>query len=360
MRVLLHILSLFICIASFSQTPLYEYRELSKSLNLPDNLSKERTLVVVQTPDKQGKFRRAGNWKSLSESAHRAFVTMGIDAILYMNHYDLVVSQKSRLAYTKLFTNRNIKNIIFLTQKINSYELVIVPFNQSESIIGNKQEAFYLEESQLYDLLLKTGKEIRRADQEVFNFLIPEKPSFISGLSIIEKTQLKNYPGILRRSTLAVERFSEVAIPADASEDLKNKLGERNKSIQSQNEELEIIMREYPYDYVLIDQMSDDDLKRKRYQFVLRNISGQAKTLREMLDYKVDPSETDFVSVIPIMPDQTRAKPTPKDALVHKFYIKQNISKNVHVGVWDADETWQAALKNMIGNLIQEHQVDRR
>lgn len=360
MRVLLHTLLFVICLSGFTQIPLYEYRELNKTLTIPDNLSKERTLVVVHTPDNVGKFRQAGDWKALSNSAHPSFVTMGIDAILYMNHYDLVVSQKSRLSYSQLFSNRNIKNIIFLTQLENSYEMIIAPFSGSESILGNKKEVYYIKENQLYDLLLKTGKEIRRADQEVFNFLIPEKPSFISGLSIIEKTQLKNYPGILRRSTLAVERFSAASIPQGASDELKNKLENWNKTIQSKNEELEIIMRDYPYDYVLIDQMSDDDLKRKRYQFVLRSISGQAKTLREMLDYKVDPSETDFVSVIPIMPDQTRAKPIPKDALVHKFYIKQNISKNVHVGVWDADQTWQDALRNMIGNLIQEHQVDRR
>ena len=68
---------------------------------------------------------------------------------------------------------------------------------------------------------------------------------------------------------------------------------------------------------------------------------------------------TDYISTIPIMPDQTKAKPIPRDALVYKFYIRQNISKNIHVGVWDADITWQDALRNMIGNLIQEHNVGK-
>ena len=77
-----------------------------------------------------------------------------------------------------------------------------------------------------------------------------------------------------------------------------------------------------------------------------------------MLDYNITQGETDFVSIIPIMPDQTKAKPIPKDAIVTKFYVRQNISKNIHVGEWDADTSWQAALNNMIGNLIQEHNVE--
>ena len=62
-------------------------------------------------------------------------------------------------------------------------------------------------------------------------------------------------------------------------------------------------------------------------------------------------------TIIPIMPDQTRVKTIPRDAIVSKFYVRQNISKNVHVGEWDADVTWQEALTNMIGNLSQELNV---
>ncbi|MEQ9305506.1 MAG: hypothetical protein RJQ14_16465, partial [Marinoscillum sp.] len=127
-----------------------------------------------------------------------------------------------------------------------------------------------------------------------------------------------------------------------------------NQEIRTKNRELEKIMRSYPYEYVMIDPMSDDELKRNRYQFLLRSTHASAKSVKQMLDYEVLPSETGFVSVIPIMPDQTKVKTIPKNALVYKFYVRQNISKNVHVGEWDADTTWHQALNNMIGNLSQE------
>lgn len=346
--------------SAFSQIPLYEYRELNKSITVPSNISSQRCAVVVSVPNVDNGFTKIGDWKKLANDAHKAFVTMGLDPIIYINHYDLIAGEKTRTMYSELFSKRRVKNLIFLTQHSSGIDLHIIPFNEKPSFISNKSDAFYMSGSSLYEAMLSTGKEIRRADQEVYNFLVPDKPSFAYGISIIEKTQLQNYPGILRRSTLAVERFAKLPFPEGASEELVRMFDMYNANIDSSNVELEKILRTYPYDYVMIDPTSDDDLKRQRHQFVLRSASGQAKTIREMLDYQVNQSETYFVSVIPVMPDLTKTKTIPKDAIVHKFYIRQNISKNVHVGEWDADESWQEALSNMIGNLIQEHESTKR
>ena len=116
---------------------------------------------------------------------------------------------------------------------------------------------------------------------------------------------------------------------------------------------LEDIMKSYPYDYEIIDPMSNEDHLRKRHQFVLRSLSGQLSIVRNMLNYENEKAY--YVSTIPIMPNQTTKKKIPDDAIVYKFYVRQNISKNIHAGVWDADVTWQEALKNLIGNLIQQH-----
>lgn len=359
MRALLSALAFLLLFMGFSQIPLYHFRELEKTLTVPSNINRERTVVIVQVPDIKDEFIKVGAWESLSSQAHKAFITMGIDPILYLNHYDLLASDQSLEIYSELFSKRRVKNLLFITQTPDSFELIMAPFDGTKNLVANGAEAFYMTDPELYQLLLKTGKEIRRADYEIFNFLVPEKPNFLAGISIIDKTQLKNYPGILRRSTLAVERFALMPSPDGINNELQIKIEQYNDGIKRMNEELELLIKDYPYDYVIIDPMSDQDLLRNKHQFILRSIHGQAKTLREMLDYKVDASETDFISVIPIIPDQTRAKRVPRNALVHKFYIKQNISKNVHVGEWDADETWQAALSNMIGNLTIEHKSGR-
>ncbi len=359
MKYILSSLLLLSFLVAISQVPLYEYQDIKKSLKVPATINSERSVVIIHVPNKAGEIPLVGEWEQLSIKAHKAFSTMGIDPVMYINHYDLVVNENSRIAYSNLFNRRYIKHIIFLTQKESSFQCLIAQYNGSPSFIENNAELFFLEKPSLSNVLLQTGREIKRADYEAKNFLIPSKPSFVSGISIVEKSLLKNYPGILRRSTLSVERFVKMDLPPSASPEVVDKIMKYNSEIEQMNSRLDTIMKDYPYKYEFIDPMNDEDLLRQRRQFVLRSISGQAKTLREMLDYKVTPEETDFISVIPILPDQTRAKPLPKEALVHKFYIKQNISKNIHVGEWDADILWEDALKNMIGNLIQEHKIDK-
>ena len=360
MKVVHNLLFSLLSFFAVGQAPLFEFLDLRYSSNLPKSLASERSIVIVQVPDQVDGVRRVGDWQALSEKAHKAFITMGIDVVTYLNRYDLVASPNSRKAFAAFFVDRNIQNVLFLRANSDrSCELIIAPFNGKESLINYGATVYRASANQLSSVLLETGKEIRRADFSNENFLIPSKPNFTSGLSIVERTLLQNYPGILRRSKLSVERFATIPVPKNASEETIREITNYNEIIGKKNVELDTLLKQHPYDFEVIDPTSDDDLLRSRRQFVLRSITGQAKTLRQMLDYNVTEGETDFVSIIPIMPDQTKAKPIPKDALVHKFYVRQNISKNIHVGEWDADVTWQQALQNMIGNLIQEHNVDK-
>ncbi|WP_420576588.1 hypothetical protein [Ekhidna sp.] len=338
----------------YAQSPLYDYVSFNKTLKVPEKLGSERTAVIFSIPERNHEFVSVGDPQKFLAQVHQAFVTMGIDAIFYLNDINYTASHNARLAYVELFNQRRIENIVFISQTNSGFEFLMAPFSGSSRLIKDGSDAFFQEASDLYTLLLNVGKEVRRADQELANFLIPEKPNVLKGLSIVENTLLKNYPGILRRSKLAVERFSLLDSTHISDEEVLENIRRFNKEVAEKNRQLEQIIKSYPYEYEIIDPMSDDDLKRNRYQFLLRSVRSSAVIVKQMLDYEVPPGETGFVSIIPVMPDQTRVKTIPRDAIVHKFYIRQNISKNVHVGEWDADVTWQEALNNMIGNLTQE------
>ncbi|MEQ6168393.1 hypothetical protein AAOE16_14455 [Ekhidna sp. MALMAid0563] len=340
-----------------SQTPIYNYVSFKKTLDVPEQLSSERSAVIFSVPEIREDFVKVGKHEKLLNQVHKAFITMGIDVIFYLHDINYTASNSAKQAYIELFNQRRVKNIIFITESDSGYELLMAPFSGDSRLIKDGNEAFFLTANDLYGLLLGVGKEVRRADQEKNNFLIPERPNVLSGLSIVENTLLKNYPGILRRSKLAVERFSLLDSTNISDVEALANVKKYNREVLAKNRELEEIMKSYPYDYELIDHMSDDDLKRNRYQFLFRSVRASASIVKQMLDYEVLPSETGFVSIIPIMPDQTRVKTIPRDAIVSKFYVRQNISKNVHVGEWDADVTWQEALTNMIGNLSQELNV---
>ncbi|MBC6409215.1 MAG: hypothetical protein GDA42_01975 [Ekhidna sp.] len=358
MRITFFICLFLLRISLEGQIPVYDYLKFEKSLIVPESINRERTAVVVQVPDRTGSFREVGDWKQIAEKVHKAFVKMGIDAVFYLNHYALG-SDISKKNHKELFDSRRVEHIIFITKSDAGFELIICHYSRTSSFLSLEKPVFYLQKQELYELLLQTGKEIRRADLSKENFLIPEKPNYIKGISIVEKSLLKNYPGILRRSKLVVERFSKLSVPSDSDDEINQKIDSYNKDIENKNAMFVKLMEAYPYDYEFIDPMNDEDLLRRRHQFVLRSVSGPTDILRQMLNFDTPDSETDYVSTIPIMPDQTQAKPIPRDALVHKFYIRQNISKNIHAGVWDADVTWEDALGNMIGNLIQEHNADK-
>ena len=341
------------------QTVIYDFVSYNKTIKVPENLNSERSAVIFSIPEKVGDYREIGNHEKVLSQVHKAFVTMGIDAIFYLNEINFTASNSVRLSYTEMLNKRKIKNMIFFSQIENGFEILMAPFDGTPRLIKDGSDVFYYESDQLYSLLLNVGKEIRRADQELHNFLVPEKPNYVQGLSIVENTLLKNYPGILKRSKLAVERFTYLDSTNISDKSVLENIKKYNREIDNKNKELEQIMTSYPYEYELIDAMNDDQLKRNRYQFLLRSVRSSAGIVKQMLDYEVLPSETGFVSVIPVMPDQTRVKTIPRKAIVYKFYVRQNISKNVHVGEWDADITWQQALKNMIGNLTQELNVKR-
>jgi len=352
---ILFILSGFL---GMSQRPVHQYVSFQPTDELPKGINSERAAVIFSVPTKDiDGFQQEEDVTQLIRQVHKALITMGIDPIFYLSDVNFTASFNARKSYVELFNQRRVKNIIFLTKSNGKYTIIMSPYNGSPRLIKDGSDAFFMDGADLYQLLLSIGKEVRRADQFKGNFLIPERPNMLNGVSTVENSLLKNYPGILRRSKLAVERFSPLDSTSVSDADALLQIKAYNREVKNKNVELEEIMKTYPYEYELIDPMSDDELKRKRYQFLLRSVVSSAATVKQMLGYDVLPSETVFASIIPVMPDQTRTKTIPREAIVCKFFIRQNISKNVHVGEWDADETWQEALKNMIGNLTQELRV---
>jgi len=250
MKVVYNLLFYLLSFLAVGQAPLFEFLDINYSTELPESIAKERSIVVVQVPDKLEGVRKVGNWQALSEKAHKAFITMGIDVVTYVNRYDLVASPNSKKSFSTFFVQRNIKNILYLQENDNgSFELIIARFNGKESFVNQGSVVYRAVGNQLSDVLLETGKEIRRADFPNENFLIPSKPNFTSGLSIVEKSLLKNYPGILRRSKLSVEKFASIAAPKNASPETVSRISEYNAAIEQKNIELDTLLKQYPYEY---------------------------------------------------------------------------------------------------------------
>ena len=352
MRSLFFVLTL-IPFSLFCQSPLYKFRDLDLGETIPQNINNSRTAAIIQIPTVKRSSLEEGDWKEFSDQAHRYLYKMGIDVVFYINYQDLNSGNSTRNFYQSILQKRAIDNIIFITKSDAGFELIVAPYSKKADIVTNNTKVYHRTAESLNSLLLNFGRDVKRMNLTVQNFLIPEKPTFLDALTIVQNSNLKNYPGQIRRSKLAVEKFQKLEVPQGASDQLLKTLTEYNEQIDQMNAELEERLKELPYDIEFIDYMTDENLLRRRYQFVLRNVTASAESIKAMLKYKDQSSSAGYVSVIPVMPDNTTIKTFSRKSLVHKFYIRQNIAKNVYVGEWDADETWQSALDNYIGNMLQ-------
>ena len=95
--------------------------------------------------------------------------------------------------------------------------------------------------------------------------------------------------------------------------------------------------------------------KRKQgYQYILYYVNAAAKSVKEILEYEISDSETDYVSEV-IRDGKAEVQSLSVNAPVYKFYIKHIYSSNVFLGKrWDAASDWQMALDNYIYNLRNE------
>ncbi|MEP2024972.1 MAG: hypothetical protein ABJI85_09935, partial [Reichenbachiella sp.] len=123
------------------------------------------------------------------------------------------------------------------------------------------------------------------------------------------------------------------------------KIAAYNNEVEQKNRRLEEIMIDYPLEYELSESSDDRDIYNQGHQFVLLSIHGTGRTVREMLDYEIDPYETDYVSIR----SGSSLHTLPVEAVVYKYYVKHVYTQDVYLGSrWDADLTWEQALQNFI------------
>jgi len=119
---------------------------------------------------------------------------------------------------------------------------------------------------------------------------------------------------------------------------------------------LATIMQGYKFNYELVDNAkTDKELMMEGYTYVIKSIHTSGLEIRKLLNYgDVDEEEEYYITV-----KMNKNKPTmryiPIKAPVYKYYIKNLKTKNVYLGKqWEADETWQESLKNVLYNIGKE------
>ncbi|MEP5364215.1 MAG: hypothetical protein ABJQ37_10265 [Reichenbachiella sp.] len=330
-----------------------DMKSLDIQPHLPKYLLSRKSVVLVSVPRSKKDPNLRADWKGLSEKAHRAFKRMKIDAVAYYYLDDMFASPDANESFAKEMERREIKYIIILEQSesnqagVESYRISISGFNDKPSFVSERQKAWQTEGPDLDVLLSEMRKDVIRAEMERENYLIPDLPEFFTDAKILKGKRIPTYASDLKVDKLVVPKFQKYEMEDSTAlgSDALAKIATYNAEVDRKNRRLEEIMLDYPLGYEFSETASDVDIYNQGYQFVLLTMHGSGKTIKEMLDYEVDPYETDYVTI--------RAGSTlntlPVDAVVFKYYVKHVYTQDAYLGSrWDADLTWEQALQNFI------------
>jgi len=369
---LVFILWVVILPASFAQsfTPvqnrLLNYRALNYDFNfMPENLLSSRSVVMVSVPA-VGKSENRGNWHEFAEKAHQYFVRLGIDVVAYYYLDDVLAGDAVTTAIAENLTQRNIQNIILLDKSrqesgnvINS--LVITPFNNDKTFLSHGQKAWYNQNDEFDNVLINLYRSLGQHNLELSNHMIIDQPEYYKDIPVMAGRRFEEYQPDLKLDKIVVPAFEPITIPNTVDDPVVLQTIEKtNEKIKKDNEKLQEIMQQYPYKYGIEDvsEKTNQQLIAAGYQYILMNINTTGKAVKQFLNYKTNPNETDYISMR-VEPDlSVEVKPIPVEQPVYKFYVKHLYTGDIFLGAkWDADVTWQQALENHINGMKIELKI---
>ena len=258
------------------------------------------------------------------EKVQQSFQQTGIDAVAYYELDLLIAGRDVATVMSHYFNRRDVVNLIFMLKDSGGYKVYITGFNTKDTFIEENQMAWYAEDPSLAELLKKVYRSAA-GSQERKNFLVNSYP----------ETDLAVNPIAGRRSDFfAIDlKVDKVAVAKTGNEAV-------DKELQA------LLASNYPFKYELTEPGKNE--KQLRFEgnfYLLCFVRGRASMVREVLGYE-NKGESAYVSVT-YSNGQPQLKNITAETIVYKFYFKHIDSGNVFLGTkWDADTSWQQALKN--------------
>lgn len=259
------------------------------------------------------------------ELIQKGFQRTGIDAVLYVESDLLAAGRDASVALALYLNAREITNLIIFRKK-DGYQMYAAEYNNMATLFEPGQNAWFKQEKTL-DVLLQHLYLTATNNLKKENMLINDYPETAMPVNPIMGRRSEFFAIDLKVDPLAIPKFGDEAM----------------------DKELEEIMKSYPYKYTLIEPtLSEAEIRRAGYYYVLRYFFGRDKVAQNVLGYDITKSQSAIVSVT-YPEDKPQLKNIPANTIVYKFYFKHIDSGNVFLGTkWDADLTWQQALINQI------------
>ncbi|HCW07163.1 MAG TPA: hypothetical protein DGG95_07350 [Cytophagales bacterium] len=315
--------------ASFAQ-PSSEESNFTSTLNyglsLPQGILSQRSVVLYEYAFTQTELQQVQKY----------FQQAGIDAVGYFDvDYVLSGADPSRI-YSNYFSKRVIKYLILLQKIDGLYQIIFTEYNGTKTFADKEHVSWKQSNASLAELL-RTVYRFAVSSEKKANFLISDLPETGISLNFFLGKRDEKFSMDIRTSKVAIPRFGN----------------------EADDEQLKKLLEEiYPMKYDLVDPtLKESELDAKGYRFVLRFVHTRGDVARDILGYDISQTASSL-STNYFENNEPKIKTIRSKKMIYKFYFKNNEYGNIFLGSkWDADETWQDALKNHILSLKQELRI---
>lgn len=270
------------------------------------------------------------------DKIQNVFQNTGIDAVAYFENELVFSGREVTQKIADQLSKREVSFIILATN-VDIYSFLFTPFNGNNEFVNSEQEAWSITSVNLNDALQNIYRTAVNS-QPIKNLLINSYPERSFPIGIIEGRRSDFFAIDLKVDRLAVPWFKDAKNDTTLAYYLKEN---------------------YPFNYGMVEPGLDkNELRSKGFHYVLHYLHTKGALAKEVLGYQKSASESAITSVT--YPNgEVQLKTLSAETPVYKFYSKHIESGNVFLGTkWDADITWQEALRNHLKGFKAELKIN--
>ncbi|MEQ8424414.1 MAG: hypothetical protein RIA63_06870 [Cyclobacteriaceae bacterium] len=294
--------------------------------NVPAELLAKRSVV----------FHSANLSDEELETTQSSFQKTGIDAVAYFKTEFVFAGLDVTQKIIDYLGKREISFIILISKKTNRFSFITTPFNGNSDFVNQDQIGWEVDNANLSDALQIIYRYTVNS-QPIKNLLINSYPEKNFPITIIEGRRSDFFAIDLKVDHLAVPWFKDAV----------------NDSLL-----VKFFKETYPFTYNMVEPGLDKkELRSKGFHYLLSYVHTDGAIARDILGYQNTSNESAITSVT--YPNGSlKLKTLSAETPVYKFYLKHLESGNVFLGTkWDADITWESALRNHIKGFRAELKI---
>lgn len=316
-----HTLGIILLLTYSAQAQLPVLSGLTYTDRAPDKLLASRVAVIHTSDFTDDELAEIQKW----------FQQAGIDAVAYFNEGYIFAGPDFTKYFSDYCTSRVIPFILFLQKSKDGFEFIFTKASGKKNLVDYNEPAWRMTGTNLIPTL-RDIYQLALGSQKKQNFLINDIPERDVLLRNFGNKRNESFATEIRSAKIAIPRWGNAADDEYLETYLKNTLRLKIEFVDPSIEE--------------------KDLKQSGFTIMLRYVRTRGGFAKELLGYDLSQVSNALNSVTYVQGLQ-QIKTLPSDQVVYKFYFKNLDSNQVYFGnQWDADLTWQDALRNHVEAMI--------